>query len=249
MKPILKIMISVMAAAGIASCQISKYHEYNSGEIALERRADILVDDYVISPVTILRTAFAFEDYLAKTEAEKVQDTIFYGNVRVLGENSYRIMTDWIDMSVAVDESGRALGEDGSSWKIGLNYIDVYYGYRSKQEDFYEATLAKETGTDVWVLENDNFTTSIRFETDSEDMCTWTVGTQGREDYSNGVSISFATVPDMSVNEYFSVRNDRAGNMAFSGKLNYKVYKDDREMDYCHATYKAGFSADYQTSR
>lgn len=244
-----KIMILVVAAASLVSCQITKYYDHSTN-LPLAQVSDRMVCEYVVNPVTILRTAFAFEEYLGKAEEEKVQDRLFYGKVKILDENSYRISTDWIAMDVTLDASGRSLKEDGSSWKIEVYSIPGFYAYnRSYNDSCYTAILRKETGTDVWVLERENATTGILFELGTDEKCMWVVGTQGEENYSNGVSISFATFGDMSFNEYYGISDDRNVSIALSGQFNFKVYKGNEEMDYCYSTYRAGFVTDYQTSR
>ena len=240
-----KILLLAASALCLASCEISYPRRYSY--ISLEETSDKLVRDYVVAPAQLMKTVFAFEEYMACTEDEMIRNHFLYGRVQLLGDNVYSIDTDGILLVFQTDPSGKSIREDGASFRIKSLSVCMD-GINSS---FYDFVLSKVPEEEAWTLVWENASSRISCEMSSDSKIMWVVGTSGEERYANNVTISFESFGDMSYNEYYDPHFiPRPGApLAISGQFDYRVYKDGAERDRCQALYRAGFVTTYTTSR
>ena len=254
MKKIYAYMMTILA---LASCQVTNPYSkvvdandlmiYNHGELGR----------CVTCPAELLDVLIGFEEYLNKSDEDKMYDQKYYGRITDYGSDTYGISAQISGLNCTVDTGGKSIWEEGAEWEFSV--ISYYGHYNDSQlyinHDVYfdkGGVLKMENPADsVWTFHADNVESRVKMiMTDSTRV--WKVEGHCRVNGENGLSSVSATGAEgMSVRKVWVDLGTTypRQEISYSGSFSTDLFKGDEKIDFCTMTFRPGFAASCTTSR
>jgi hypothetical protein len=254
MKKIYAYMMTILA---LASCQVtnpsSKVVEandlmnYNHGEMGR----------CVTCPAELLDVLIGFEEYMHKSDEDKMYDQKYYGRITDYGSDTYGISAQVSGLNCTVNTGGKSIWEEGAEWEFSI--ISYYGHYKDpmfyiNHEVYFDkgGVLKMENPSDsVWTFHADGMESRIRM-IKSDSTMVWNVEGHIKETGENGLSsVSTTGANGMSVKKVWIDLGTTypRQEISYSGSFSTDFYKNDEKIDFCTITFRPGFTLSCTASR
>ena len=253
MKTLYTALISVLL---VTSCQISQSSDFQISSMGLLQHAKNRFFTYVTTPVEVTELMIAFDQYLARPEAEKESETMFYGRVSMIYDNIYMIKNyDEMGLCCIVDTKGRSLKE--TPWEFAS--ISAWLERGNKEYPDWlmvtEFTLPESTflaldDEQEYVMSYEGvFETRMKFLGKDGDRDMWEVSVSGQTAKEGNLYTVFgSSEAPLKVKERVWDSEDYPGN-SYEGEFYVDFMRDGQRLDYCNMTFRHAFTPKYVTSR
>lgn len=252
-----KIYLAAMIMTALVSCQITNPYSREVTANDLLDYSNAQMGRCVTLPAELMDVLTGLEDYLNKSDEEKIYDRKYYGMVSDYGSGVYGLSRRVNGLNCIVDTKGTSLWEEGAEWEFsGIGYYGDYADnkiYIHHDINFAEvAVLKMENPSDsIWTFHADNVTSRIKMMV-SDSLKVWNVEgyckNTGEGEYH---SVSTTGEGGMTVRKVWRDAGSAYPyqEISYSGSFATDIYKGDRKADFCTVTFRPGFSSSYSTSR
>lgn len=254
-----RILIAILLCSGIWSCQVQNSYVRPVDSLQLFCYSSGLCGNYVTVPVELMELLLDFDDYLCKSQLDKEADTLFYGKIEEIYDNVYSFddMSE-IMIQCTIDTQGKSLREKGTVWLVASLYSwgyvdsDVLTGLYDYYLPEYTEIRAEDPDASEWVVAfDDMFETTLKYKGRTEGRDAWMVSSTGRAvaEKTGLVAVFTTGEAPLEVKERKMSDNERYLGNTYSGQFNVDIYDGETLKDFCHTTFRPGFTTKYDTNR
>lgn len=252
-----RLFIAFVICAGFASCQISDSSIRPIDGNQLFNYSSGLCGNYVTVPVELMELLLAFDAYMDKTLEDKEADVRFYGKIEEISDNVYRF-NDSAERKIqcTVDTQGKSIRDKDAVWIIahlsswGHNEADVLTSYYDYALPEYTEIRMTDVENSVWTIIYDGlFETVLKYKGRDDGRHMWEVVASGKDSSAKSDLVATFTTGDtpLEVKER-KMNEDKVylGN-SYKGSFNVDIYSGAELKDWCHITFRPGFTTKYET--
>ena len=254
-----RLFIAFVICAGFVSCQISDSSIRPVDGHQLFNYSSGLCGNYVTVPVELMEMLIGFDEYMNKSLADKEADARFYGKIDEMSDNVYRF-NDNAERKIqcTVDTQGKSIHDKDAVWIIahlsswGYNEADVLTSYYDYSLPEYTEIRMTDVENSVWTISyEDLFETVLKYKGQDEGRNIWEVTATGKDVSSKSDLTAYFSTGDtpLEVKER-KMNEDKVylGN-AYKGYFNVAIYSGKELKDWCHITFRPGFTTKYETNQ
>lgn len=254
-----RLFTAFVICAGLASCQINDSSIRPVDSHQLFNYSSGLFGNYVAVPVELMELLLAFDSYMDKDLDDKEADVRFYGKIEEVSDNVYRF-NDSAERKIqcTVDTQGKSIRDKDAVWIIahlsswGYNEEDALTSYYDYALPEYTEIRMTDVEDSIWTIAYEGlFETVLKYKGQDAGRYIWEVAAAGKDKSSKSDLMATFTTGDtpLEVKER-KMNEDKVylGN-AYKGSFNVDIYSGAELKDWCHMTFRPGFTTKYATNR
>lgn len=225
-------LLSLPLLAAVTACQKMELEEYDFEKRICEF-SDELAQMYILRASDLMDVSLMLEDYLSGMVGD--EHPSFDGTIDQIGENSYRMISEDMKITIKTDESGLSLYDDCCMLNITEFEISEYGNlYRGN------ASVFKKPLENRWLVKIGEVTSDFAILLRSESVSAWSVESKGIIQYRDNVCVGISTRDEMRVDKVTKYTNtgEKWYNKHYAGKFYCVLYKDNHYVDSCLAYYQ-----------
>lgn len=252
-----RIYIAFMALTALVSCQVTNPSSHVVDADDLLAYSNAQMGRCVTLPAELMELLVGFEEYMDKSDEDKLYDDRYYGKISEYGTGVYGISAQINGINCTVDTHGKSLWEAGAEWEFSV--ISYNGNYADTQMNIYHdiyldegAVLKMENPSDsVWTFHADNVESRLKM-VKSDSLNVWNVtGTcrsDGKGDFS---SVSVTGAEGMTFRKVWRNLGTTYTyqETSYGGTFSTDIFRNDEKVDFCTVKFRPGFASSYETSR
>ena len=252
-----KIYAYIALAIVSTGCLVQNTSTQVVSQTELVNYTSIQMGRCVAMPAELVETMICFEEYLNKSDEEKLLDAEFYGNVSFYGENTYGVKSGTKSLYCIVDTGGKSILEEGTEWEFGS--ISFYDNYSDETLSAYFQDIIIEGGKlqstnaekGIWTFTAENIKSCIS-KVPSDSLQGWdVVGSCSEKSESGLMSYSATGIDGITYRKVLVDQNSvyPYKRASYSGTFTTEIYNGNEKIDWCTFAFRPGFNSTVTASR